>query len=329
VIGAIGTNWGDHLYWNGSSWGVGNVNVLVGSGAGQVNQSSYAVAVGYQAGSNAQSESSVAIGSYTGFTNQDAYAVAVGTGAGSGNQGQNTVAIGSSAGSNFQNAYSVAIGANAGQSTQGPFSVAIGLNSGYQNQGSNAVAIGSYAGYSSQNNNSIVINASGIEVNTVDSGLYVAPISNVATGNNFLVYNTSTKNVQYLTLESKSYTPTWGPGIAYTGTTPPATGNFQRVGDSVQVSISIDFTNVTNFGTDDYTITLPYPSLNAPLIRGTISVGGTTHDLVGIASPGSMTVALNYWNNSNHATPVNHNSPGGFNTASKMDLYGSYLAQPL
>ena len=49
-----GTNYGDYLYWNGSTYAVGDTNVVIGGHAGQTNQGPGSVAIGYQAGSNNQ-----------------------------------------------------------------------------------------------------------------------------------------------------------------------------------------------------------------------------------------------------------------------------------
>ena len=123
-----------------------------------------------------------------------------------------------------------------------------------------------------------------------------------------------------------SYAPTWaGTGLAFTGT--PVTGHYQRTGDQVQVSISVVMTTVTNFGTGQYSMTLPVAPNASPLIRGTLTIGTTLYNLVGVASPGSTTMNLYYWaGNPVVATAFDHNSPANLATSSKFDLYGSYLA---
>jgi len=123
----------------------------------------------------------------------------------------------------------------------------------------------------------------------------------------------------------QAYSATWsGTGLAFTGT--PVTANYQVTGDQVQVSISCVMTTVTNFGTGQYSITLPVAPNSAPLIRGTLTVGSNLYNLVGIATPGSTTMTLWYWSgNPVQATSFDHNSPANLNTSSKFDLYGSYL----
>jgi hypothetical protein len=123
----------------------------------------------------------------------------------------------------------------------------------------------------------------------------------------------------------ESYTPTWsGTGLAFTDT--PATGAYQQTGDVVQVSISVVCTNVTNFGTGQYSLTLPIAAASSPLIRGTLTIGSNIYDVVGICSPGSIVVPLYYWaGNPTKAEILDHNSPANWATTSKFDLYGSYL----
>jgi hypothetical protein len=53
-----------------------------------------------------------------------------------------------------------------------------------------------------------------------------------------------------------TYTPTWsGTGLAFTGT--PAVGRYSRVGKMITYNIQVNCSTVTNFGTGQYSITLP------------------------------------------------------------------------
>ena len=58
----VGTNYGDYLYWDGSTYAVGDANVALGGNAGSNSQGQYSVAVGNNAGANGQVQNSVAIG---------------------------------------------------------------------------------------------------------------------------------------------------------------------------------------------------------------------------------------------------------------------------
>ncbi len=60
------------------------------------------------------------------------------------------------------------------------FSIALGSQAGRVSQATNAVAIGNQAATWNQSANSIVVNATGSQVSTLGSGLYVAPIADAA-----------------------------------------------------------------------------------------------------------------------------------------------------
>lgn len=114
------------------------------------------------------------------------------------NQGDFAVAVGSGAGEIDQQYAAVAIGDNAGLRNQGANAVAIGTFAGSDNQGENSIAIGYLSASSSQLSNSIVINASGIDLQTSQSGFHVAPVRNdVGNVTNNLYYNTLTREVTY------------------------------------------------------------------------------------------------------------------------------------
>lgn len=60
----------------------------------------------------------------------------------------------------------------------------------------------------------------------------------------------------HLSTTRQTYTPTWsGTGLVYTGS--PATGTYVRIGKMIFYNIQVVCTNVTNFGTGQYSITLP------------------------------------------------------------------------
>jgi hypothetical protein len=170
--------------------------VAIGIQAGETNQGASCVAIGAQAGATGQGVSSIAIGSLAGNNNQDISSVAIGGQAGENNQGLQSIAVGSGAGNLDQDNGAVAVGANAGAFYQGQRAVAIGSLAGSINQGDYAVALGNFAGGSNQPANSIIINATGLALNGSESGFHVDPIR-AQGGNNFLVYNTSTKEITY------------------------------------------------------------------------------------------------------------------------------------
>jgi len=193
----------------------GNLSIAIGGSAGYSAQGIQSIAIGNNAGYTNQGAGGIAVGTTAGQTTQGASAVAIGTGAGTTTQGTNSVAIGAGTGATSQGNTAVAIGWQAGSNAQSGNSIAIGYRSGYNTQGANAISIGYFAGFSGQGTNSIaigqgagggtalaanaiVINASGANVSSSNSGLYVAPIrlaANTQGNGSMLTYNTSTNEV--------------------------------------------------------------------------------------------------------------------------------------
>jgi hypothetical protein len=174
----------------------GRASVAIGDNAASDNQGSHAVSIGNQSGQTAQDYAATAIGNYAGHHSQGYEATAIGDKCGTSHQGSRAVAIGHRVGYSSQGSSAVAIGAYAAQSNQGSAAVAIGLDAGQNDQGLNAIAIGAYAGQTSQAANSIVLNASGVALDTSNTGFYVNPVRYVAGGSsNVLGYNTTTGEI--------------------------------------------------------------------------------------------------------------------------------------
>jgi hypothetical protein len=134
-----------------------------------------------------------------------------------------------------------------------------------------------------------------------------------------------------LTTEIKSYSPVWsGTGLAFTNT--PATGSYIKIGNFVQVQISVDFDNVSNFGTGQYSLTLPFPSK-----YHTDVYGGSIHDVVnqgvdhysikGHLSDGNSTFTI--WNIKSSAAdePFDSNSPINLTTADLFHMSFTYICE--
>jgi hypothetical protein len=190
-ISQVGTSFGNYLYWDGTTWVVGDRNISIGANAGKTNQDTDAIALGTTAGQTDQGSSSIAVGNSSGNDEQGEKAVAIGLSSGNFKQGENAVAIGPSAGNN----------------SQGTSSVAIGESAGLLVQGGNSIAIGKRAGFLNQPANTIILNASGSNVNGVvgqTDSFYVKPVrgdtkSSLLT-NGFtgpVYYNPTTSEVAY------------------------------------------------------------------------------------------------------------------------------------
>lgn len=128
-----------------------------------------------------------------------------------------------------------------------------------------------------------------------------------------------------------TYTPVWsGTGLTFTGT--PATGSYIKIGNLVMLQISVDFDTVTNFGTGQYSLTLPFPSK-----YHTDVYGGSIHDVVnqgvdhytikGHLSNGSSNFTI--WNIKSSAAdePFDHNSPIGLTVDDLFHMSFSYICE--
>jgi hypothetical protein len=174
-----GKEWGDYLFWdsNLSSWQLGRNEITLGAFAGQTNQGTQAIAIGYQAGNLNQGTQAIAIGAIAAAFGQQENAIAIGTASSTSTNG-------------YQGTGSIAIGYKAGGSedtpTQGEYSIAIGYKAGYDEDN-----------YTGAYQNSIILNASGNDLFSDASALYVKPVRTFAygTGMNVLCWTGSTGEV--------------------------------------------------------------------------------------------------------------------------------------
>lgn len=138
-------------------------------------------------------------------------------------------------------------------------------------------------------------------------------------------------NASNITTDINSYNPVWsGTGLTFTGT--PATGFYVKIGNLIQVQIDVAFTTVTNFGTGQYSITIPFASK-----YHTDVYGGSVHDVVnqgvdhyslkGHLSPSSTTMSV--WNIKSSAAdePFDYNSPFNLAVADKFHMAFSYICE--
>lgn len=90
------------------------------------------------------------------------------------------------------------------------------------------------------------------------------------------------------------YQPVWsGTGLTYTGT--PVTGHYTRFGNLVHFRIMVTCTTVTNFGTGQYHLTLPYAPVADYIFRdGGLHEIGNHYAFSGDAEGGSIDLALYY-----------------------------------
>lgn len=134
-----------------------------------------------------------------------------------------------------------------------------------------------------------------------------------------------------LTTEIHTYNPTWsGTGLTFTGT--PATGSYVKIGNFVLVQITVDFDTVTDFGTGQYSLTLPFPSkyhtdVFGGSVHDTVNQGVDHYSIKGHLSDGSSTFTI--WNIKSSAAdePFDHNTPITLSTADLFHMSFSYICE--
>ena len=108
---------------------------------------------------------------------------------------------------------------------------------------------------------------------------------------------------------------TWQPVISGTGfaqSSNPATGTYKLIDGLAFISLSIPFSSVTNFGTGQYSITLPFET-----VRHEGFYGGTLHNtgisqfysLKGHADNGQTSMVMYYISGTGQDLPMDFNSP--------------------
>lgn len=123
-----------------------------------------------------------------------------------------------------------------------------------------------------------------------------------------------------------TWTPTWaGTGLAFTGT--PAQGYYSRVGKMITYHVQVNCSTVTNFGTGQYTITLPTglaPGYDFQHIGG-LHKNTSHYTLLADLEASTTTVSL-YHPTANGAQDVfNYNKPTTLTTASTWYFSGTYF----
>ena len=126
-----------------------------------------------------------------------------------------------------------------------------------------------------------------------------------------------------------SFTPVWsGTGLAYSG---GATGDYTVFGNQVFVNINVLFTGVTNFGTGQYSITLPFTAAKHQDV-----FAGSVHDdnspvvhwsLKGHLTAGSNVMTLWYLSaqgNKLRDEPFKYNDPFTLATPDEFHLSFNY-----
>ena len=132
-----------------------------------------------------------------------------------------------------------------------------------------------------------------------------------------------------LTTNVKSFNTTWsGTGLTYTGN-PILTSTYIKIGNLVLVQYDVSCANVTDFGTGQYSLTLPFQSR-----YHTDVYGGSIHDVSAtidhysikghlVANSNIVTI----WSVASSAKdePFDHNSPFVLTTTDKFHMSFVYI----
>ena len=127
---------------------------------------------------------------------------------------------------------------------------------------------------------------------------------------------------------------TWTPVVSGTGfvqSSNPATGTYNRIVDLVFVNLNVPFSNVTNFGTGQYSVTLPFNS-----VRHADLIGGSLHDtsteryytIKGHIEANSNQMTLWFISGTGLDNAVDYNSPFLIATADLFHMSFVYEAVP-
>ncbi len=134
-----------------------------------------------------------------------------------------------------------------------------------------------------------------------------------------------------LTTTINTYAPVWsGTGLAFTGT--PATGTYIKIGNLVMVQIDVVFTNVTNFGTGQYSLTIPVESkYHTDVYGGSIhkitNQGIDHYSLKGHLSDSSSTFTLWAIGSSAADQPFTHQAPVNIDTDDRFHMSFTYICE--
>ena len=122
------------------------------------------------------------------------------------------------------------------------------------------------------------------------------------------------------------FTSTWsGTGLAYTGT--PAIGHYQKIGKQIHVQIKVSCTNVTNFGTGAYTLTLPTGLAPAYdyVLQGGLHSNASHYVLIGDLAISSTTIDLYYPTANGALDKMTGSKPKNLTTSDYFYVHGNYL----
>lgn len=124
-----------------------------------------------------------------------------------------------------------------------------------------------------------------------------------------------------------AFTSTWsGTGLTYTGS--PATGYYIRIGKMIFFTINVVTTNVTNFGTGQYNLTVPFaPDGHYLLINGGVHdvSTGFHYQIAGDINSSNTTMELYYQSSNGRNLAMTASQPLNLAVADYFYISGTYF----
>lgn len=135
-----------------------------------------------------------------------------------------------------------------------------------------------------------------------------------------------------ITGKSIPYSPVWaslGNGIVPSnGGTGAVVGSYSLVGNLVYFEVKVTLTNVTDFGTGQYTLTVPFaPAQNQAFRTAGLHEGSNHYALMLDVSGGNTTGKLYYAGSNGQDLPMSKNDPHVIDTLDFFYVSGLYLRQ--
>lgn len=134
-----------------------------------------------------------------------------------------------------------------------------------------------------------------------------------------------------LTTTINSYNSVWSAtGLSYTGN--PVEAFYVKIGNLVTVQLDVEFDNVSNFGSGQYSLTLPFASkyhtdVYGGSIHKVVNQGVDHYSIKGHLSDGSTSFTI--WAIGSNAAdqPFNYNTPVNIDTDDKFHMSFSYICE--
>ena len=137
------------------------------------------------------------------------------------------------------------------------------------------------------------------------------------------------------TTEIQAYTPIWNTvseDMTFSADPSPIEGYYIKIGNWVIVQIDAPMSNVTNFGSDGYTLTLPFASkyhtdVYGGSIHQTVNQGVDHYSIKGHLTDGETKLNIFVLGSNAQDEPMTHTTPVNLDSADRFHMSFSYIAE--